>query len=94
MGNYVLLRFQKARLNSTRGKTWPFPKLSMRYYGPFHVIDKIKDVAFRLELPYHCKLHKFLNVSVLKPFQGDVPKDLAWEMPLEVEELDAVLVLE
>ena len=46
MGDYVLLRSQKARLKSTKGKTWLFPKMNMRYCGPFCVIDKINDVAF------------------------------------------------
>lgn len=35
VGDWVLLRFEKARLRKMRGKERLYPKLSMRYYGPF-----------------------------------------------------------
>lgn len=76
VGDHVLLCFHKTQLKSTKGKTWLFPNLSMRYYGPFRVIDKINDVAFRLELHVHWTVHNSFHVSLLKPFQGEVPKDL------------------
>ncbi|MCO5579327.1 hypothetical protein L7F22_033182 [Adiantum nelumboides] len=34
-GDWVLLRFEKARLRKQKGKDKFYPKLRMRYYGPF-----------------------------------------------------------
>ncbi|MCO5593647.1 hypothetical protein L7F22_047663 [Adiantum nelumboides] len=51
LGDWVLLRFEKARLRKMEGKERLFPKLGMRYYGPFQVCDKISDVAYRMKLP-------------------------------------------
>ncbi|MCO5580207.1 hypothetical protein L7F22_034073 [Adiantum nelumboides] len=48
LGDWVLLRFEKARLKKMKGKKRSFSKLSMRYYGPFREI--ISDVAYRLKL--------------------------------------------
>ncbi|MCO5598173.1 hypothetical protein L7F22_052265 [Adiantum nelumboides] len=44
-GDWVLLRFEKAKLRKMKGKE---RKLGMHYYGPFKICDKISDVAHRL----------------------------------------------
>ncbi|MCO5581333.1 hypothetical protein L7F22_035214 [Adiantum nelumboides] len=77
-----------------KGKEHLFPKLGMRYYGPFQVCDKISDVAYRLKLPEGWKIHKAFHVSLLRPFVGDVPEDMVPEEQPEVEELDEILVPE
>ena len=67
MGQYVLLKFEKARLKKqahTKGKV---VKLFIRYYGPFKVIDKINDVPFRLDLPSDWKIHNAFHVSLINP---------------------------
>ena len=66
----------------------------MRYYGPFQVLDKISDVAYRLKLPDTWKIHNAIHVSLLRPFVGDVPEDMPHEDQPEVEELDEILVPE
>ena len=48
VGDHVLLRFQKARPKIRKSKDRLFPKLSMQYYGPFQVAEKISDIAYRL----------------------------------------------
>ena len=58
-----------------KGKERLYPKLSMRYYGPFQVIDKVNEVSYRLGLPNHWKIHNVFHVSLLRPFSGDVPTD-------------------
>lgn len=92
--DWVLLRFEKARLRKWKGKERLFPKLSMRYYGPFQVSEKLSDVAYRLKLPAHWKIHNAFHVSLLRPFVGDVPEDIVQEEQLEVEELDEILIPE
>ncbi|MCO5600860.1 hypothetical protein L7F22_054977 [Adiantum nelumboides] len=94
LGDWVLLRFEKARLKKMKSKERLFPKLSMRYYGPFQVCDKISDVAYRLKLPKSWKIHNVFHVSLLRPYVGNVPKNLPAEDQLEVEELDEILVPE
>ncbi|MCO5597458.1 hypothetical protein L7F22_051536 [Adiantum nelumboides] len=79
LGDWVLLRFEKARLRKMKSKECLFPKLSMRYYGPFQICDKISDVAYRLKLPEGWKIHNAFHVSFLRPFVGDVPEDLVLE---------------
>ncbi|MCO5592409.1 hypothetical protein L7F22_046412 [Adiantum nelumboides] len=85
LGDWVLLRFEKARLRKMKGKECLFPKLGIHYYGPFHVCDKISDVAYRLKLPKGWKIHNAFHVSLLRPFVGDLPKDLVPEEQPEVE---------
>ncbi|MCO5560096.1 hypothetical protein L7F22_013703 [Adiantum nelumboides] len=94
LGDWVLLRFEKARLRKMKGKKRLFPKLGMCYYGPFQVCDEISDVAYRLKLPEGWKIHNAFHVSLLKPFVGDVPEDIVPEEQPEVEELDEILVPE
>ncbi|MCO5612046.1 hypothetical protein L7F22_066308 [Adiantum nelumboides] len=75
LGDWIVLRFEKARLRKMKGKERLFPKLGMRYYGPFQVYDKISNVAYRLKLPEGWKIHNAFHVSLLRPFVGDVPED-------------------
>ncbi|MCO5587719.1 hypothetical protein L7F22_041670 [Adiantum nelumboides] len=84
----------KAKLRKMKGKERLFPKLGMRYYGPFQVCNKISDVAYRLKLPEGWKIHNAFHVSLLRPFVGDVPEDMVPEEQPEVEELDEILVPE
>ncbi|MCO5598140.1 hypothetical protein L7F22_052232 [Adiantum nelumboides] len=92
--DWVLLRFEKARLRKRKGKERLFPKLSMRYYGPFQVSQKISDVAYRLKLPEGWKIHNAFHVSLLRPFVGEVPEEMVPEEQPEVEELDEILIPE
>ncbi|MCO5588771.1 hypothetical protein L7F22_042730 [Adiantum nelumboides] len=94
LGDWVLLRFEKARLRKMKGKERLFPKLRMRYYGSFQVCDKISDVVYRLKLPEGWKIHNAFHVNLLRPFVGDVPEDMVPEEQPEVEELDEILVSE
>ncbi|KAH7427867.1 hypothetical protein KP509_10G064400 [Ceratopteris richardii] len=44
------------------------PKLSPRFCGPWTVIKKISDVAYKLQLPENCKVHPVFHVSKLRPY--------------------------
>lgn len=41
-------------------------KLSSRFYGPFPVISKINEVAYKLELPPQATIHPVFHVSMLR----------------------------
>ncbi|MCO5588866.1 hypothetical protein L7F22_042826 [Adiantum nelumboides] len=89
----VLLRFEKARLRQKKGKERLYPKLSMRYYGPFQITDeRINDVSFRLRLPDTWKIHTAFHVSV-ETF-GDVPDVGEPDEQPEMEENEEILVPE
>lgn len=68
-GDWVLLRLQPYRQSTlARRKSH---KLARRFYGPFQILDRIGEVAYRLELPANVKIHNVFHVSKLKRFVGN-----------------------
>ncbi|MCO5565008.1 hypothetical protein L7F22_018678 [Adiantum nelumboides] len=99
-GDWVLLRFTKARLNMTTGKNWKgeqtghqkyYMKLAKRYYGPFQMLSRINETVYRLKLPANWHIHNAFHVSLLKPFKGDPPKDPVQEEPPLFDDIEEVL---
>jgi hypothetical protein len=44
-------------------------KLAPRQFGPFKVVAKISNIAYRLELPQKWKIHNSFHASLLTPYK-------------------------
>ncbi|KAA8529851.1 hypothetical protein F0562_034380 [Nyssa sinensis] len=70
VGDYVYLKLQPYRQTSVafRGSL----KLSPRFFGPFKVLKKVGNVAYRLDLPIGSQIHNVVHVSRLRKFLGNI----------------------
>ncbi|KAL4580133.1 hypothetical protein LXL04_016314 [Taraxacum kok-saghyz] len=65
VGDLVFLNLHNYRQQSVEQ-----PK---RYYGPFPITERIRDIVYRLQLPPHSKIHLVFHVSLLKQDFGHLP---------------------
>jgi hypothetical protein len=68
VGDMVYLRLHPFRTNAF-GIHQSF-KLATRYYGPFKILEKIGQVAYKLQLPVLADIHPIFHVSQLKQHLG------------------------
>ena len=64
VGEKVFLKIQPYRLRTLAQRQ--NQKLSPRFYGPFEVIEKVGNAAYRLLLPQGTNIHPVFHVSLLK----------------------------
>ena len=61
-------------------------KLSPRYIGPYRIVERIGDVAYRLEFPFDLdRIHDVFHVSMLRKYIPD-PSHVLTEQPVEIQE--------
>eukprot|EP00253_Pinus_taeda_P033368 PITA_33368 len=68
-GDQVFLRLQPYKQTSLKDKGCQ--KLSPKLYGPYQVLQRIGEVAYKLALPPTTKIHPVLHVSCLKKVIGN-----------------------
>ena len=60
-------------------------KLSPRYIGPYRIVERIGEVAYRFELPSDLdRIHDVFHVSMLRKYIPD-PSHVLTEQPLEIQ---------
>ncbi|KAI9153591.1 hypothetical protein LWI28_013554 [Acer negundo] len=69
LGDFMYLKLQPYRQKSLKKKF--NVKLSQRYYRPFKVLERIGEVAYKLELPSTSRLHLVFHVTMLKKRVGN-----------------------
>ncbi|KAJ4809119.1 polyprotein [Rhynchospora pubera] len=67
-GDLVLLKLQPFRQLSLRKHS--SHKLSLRFYGPYKILERLGPVAYRLDLPPTSRIHPVFHCSLLKPYKG------------------------
>lgn len=64
IGNLVYLKLQPYIQTSVASRS--NQELSFKFYGPFKILQRIGQVAYKLELPNKYRIHPVIHVSQLK----------------------------
>jgi len=91
IGDFVMLNAR----NTKRKR--PTRKFTPRAYGPFKVLEKKGNRAFKLDIPARWEIHPVFHVSLLEPYKVSdrpnreqpprEPEDVAGDLEWEVERM-------
>ena len=87
-GDLVLVKLQPYRQHFITLRK--HHKLGMRFFGPFPMLEKIRNVAYKLKLLESTIIHHVFHVALLKPFHGMVSQPY---VPLSLNSSDMGPVL-
>lgn len=83
VGDWVFVKLQPYRQQSVVQRS--SQKLAPKYYGPYKILDKMGEVAYKLELPATSQIHPVFHVSQLKRLVGNVAT--ANQLPLVLHDV-------
>nr|KYP48660.1 hypothetical protein KK1_029640 [Cajanus cajan] len=88
VGELALVKLQPYRQHSVALRK--NKKSSMRFFGPFEVLQRIGSVAYKLKLPDTARIHPVFHISLLKKFHGSSPQQY-FPLPLTTTDVGPVL---
>jgi len=95
VGDKVLLKLQPYAQSSLVNR--PCPKLAMKYFGPYTMLERIGSTAYKLDLPASSLIHPTFHVSQLKSFVPDhtpIFSELPHQVSLDATALQPEVILE
>jgi hypothetical protein len=88
VGDLVFLKLQPYVQSSVAPRA--HHKLLFKYYGPYEVVERVGEVAYRLALPETSRIHPVIHVSQLKKAIGaNVQVQACLPSPLDILQVPA-----
>jgi hypothetical protein len=74
VGDWVWLRLNQRTTSTVRNV--PPSKLASMFYSPYEVVQRIGQVAYKVQLPPKARIHDVFHVAFLKKFEGVPPSSV------------------